>query len=55
MGALRYVNLTADLTPQCAALELACFPHANPEELISEADMRAYAQTFPEGFFPSVS
>jgi GNAT superfamily N-acetyltransferase len=51
MGELRYVNLTADLAPQCAELELACFEHADPTELISEADFRAYARTFPEGFF----
>lgn len=51
MGELRYVNLTPELVPQCAELELASFPHANPEELISEADFAAYAETFPEGFF----
>jgi GNAT superfamily N-acetyltransferase len=51
MSELRYVTLTEDLAPQCAELELACFPHADPQELISEADFRAYARTFPEGFF----
>jgi GNAT superfamily N-acetyltransferase len=51
MSELRYVNLTPDLAPQCAELELACFPHADPKELISETDFRAYARTFPEGFF----
>ena len=51
MGELRYVNLTEELAPQCAQLELLCFPHADPEELISEADFRAYAKVFPEGFF----
>jgi GNAT superfamily N-acetyltransferase len=48
---LRYVNLTADLAPQCAALELAAFPHADPADLLREDDIRAYADTFPEGFF----
>jgi GNAT superfamily N-acetyltransferase len=48
---LRYVNLTEDLAAQCAALELIAFPHADPEELLSEEDIRAYARTFPEGFF----
>jgi GNAT superfamily N-acetyltransferase len=48
---LKVVNLTADLAGQCAALELAAFPHANAEDLLSEADIRAYAETFPEGFF----
>ena len=51
MSELRYVTLTEHLAPQCAALELACFPHAEPEDLISEDDMRAYARVFPEGFF----
>jgi GNAT superfamily N-acetyltransferase len=51
MGELRYTNLTTALAPQCARLELLCFPHADPEELISEADFLAYAKTFPEGFF----
>jgi GNAT superfamily N-acetyltransferase len=48
---LRYVNLTAELAPQCAALESAAFPHADPVDLLSEEDIRAYAATFPEGFF----
>ncbi len=51
MSELRYVNLTEDLAPQCAVLELGCFPHADPAELISENDFRAYARVFPEGFF----
>ncbi|NNL84169.1 MAG: GNAT family N-acetyltransferase [Myxococcales bacterium] len=51
MGALRVVNLTRELAPQCAALELAAFPSTDPSVLISEADMRAYADTFPGGFF----
>jgi len=48
---LRYTNLVEDMAPQCAALELKAFPHADPEDLLSEADIRAYARTFPEGFF----
>jgi ribosomal protein S18 acetylase RimI-like enzyme len=48
---LNYVNLTMDMAEQCAALELAAFPHADPEELLSVDDIRAYAETFPEGFF----
>lgn len=51
MAELRRVPLTADLAPACAALERLCFPHADPAELLSEADVRAYARTFPEGFF----
>lgn len=48
---LRIVNLTADLAEQCAALELAAFPHANPEDLLTEEDIRVYSEVFPEGFF----
>lgn len=51
MHDLRYVNLTEDLAPQCAELELLAFPHAEPEDLLTEEDIRAYARTFPEGFF----
>jgi ribosomal protein S18 acetylase RimI-like enzyme len=51
MSELRYLNLTPELAPQCAALELRCFPHAEPDDLISAADFAAYARTFPEGFF----
>jgi GNAT superfamily N-acetyltransferase len=48
---LRFENLTAELAPQCAALELRAFPSAEPGELLSQADIEAYARTFPEGFF----
>ncbi|MEQ1566128.1 MAG: GNAT family N-acetyltransferase [Myxococcota bacterium] len=48
---LRMVNVTPELAPACGALELVCFPHATPSELIGEDDVRAYAHTFPEGFF----
>ena len=51
MGELRYENITEARAPQCRALELLCFPHANPDELIGEDDFRAYAKVFPEGFF----
>ena len=48
---LRIVNLTADLAAQCAALELAAFPHANPEDLLNMGDIEFYSHVFPEGFF----
>jgi GNAT superfamily N-acetyltransferase len=51
MSELRYVNLTEDLASRCAELELRSFPGAKPDHLISEADYRAYARTFPEGSF----
>lgn len=51
MSEITYRNLTADLAEECAALELAAFPHADPDELLSADDIRAYAETFPDGFF----
>ncbi len=48
---LRYMTLTLDLADQCADLERVAFPHADPAELLSQADIEAYAHTFPEGFF----
>lgn len=51
MSELRVAPISEALAPACAALELLCFPHADPAELISEADMRASARVFPEGFF----
>lgn len=51
MTALRYANLTPDLVPQCAKLELACFPHADPLDLLDEEDLLVYTTVFPEGFF----
>lgn len=51
MSDLLYTTLRPELAPQCAALERAAFPHADPKELLSEEDILAYAATFPEGFF----
>jgi GNAT superfamily N-acetyltransferase len=51
MGELRYVNLTNEFAPQCAELELLSFPDADPTGLINEEGFRAYASTFPDGFF----
>jgi len=45
------VNLEASMAPELERIELTCFPMANPDDLLSEADIRAYAETFPEGYF----
>lgn len=50
MSELRLVTLTKELAGQCAALELAAFPYADPSDLLSEADIVAYSEVFPEGF-----
>lgn len=43
------------MAEELEAIELACFPMANPEELLSAEDIRAYASTFPEGYFVALS
>ena len=51
MAELRYQNLSEEWAPACRKLELSVFEHANPDDLIGEDDFRAYARTFPQGFF----
>lgn len=48
---IRYVNLTAELAPACHRLELAAFPEADPDGLLSEEDIRLFADVFPAGYF----
>jgi len=45
------VNLDPAMAPELELIELTCFPMANPDDLLSEADIRAYAETFPKGYF----
>lgn len=51
MSELVFTNLTKEMAAQCAALELQAFPHADPNELLNQDDIEAYADIFPEGFF----
>lgn len=39
------------MAPELARIELACFPMANPDDLLGEDDILAYADVFPEGYF----
>lgn len=48
---VRLVNLEAAMAEQLERIELTCFPMANPDDLLSADDIRAYAETFPEGYF----
>lgn len=48
---VRIVNLEEGMADELEKIELACFPMANPEDLLSADDIRAYARTFPEGYF----
>ncbi len=50
-ASLRVVQVTEELAEQCGALETMCFPHANPDHLVTATDVRAYCKVFPEGFF----
>ncbi len=51
MSEVEIVNLDASMAEDLETIELASFPMANPEDLLSADDIRAYAETFPEGFF----
>ena len=55
MTGVEIINLEPEMAPALAAIELACFPMANPDDLFSEADIRAYATVFPEGYFVALS
>jgi GNAT superfamily N-acetyltransferase len=48
---LVFTNLTPEMAARCADLERRCFPHADPDELLSKEDLLAYAETFADGFF----
>jgi GNAT superfamily N-acetyltransferase len=45
------VNLQPDMAEELERIELACFPMANPDDLLSRDDIAAYAEVFPEGYF----
>ncbi len=45
------MNLSDRWVSQCASLELAAFPQADPDDLLNADDLAAYARTFPAGFF----
>ncbi|MFZ0014993.1 MAG: GNAT family N-acetyltransferase [Acidimicrobiia bacterium] len=48
---IEIVNLDVSMAPALEQIELMSFPLANPDDLLSAADIRAYAETFPEGYF----
>lgn len=51
MSEVGIVNLDASMAEDLERIELTCFPMANPDDLLSADDIRAYAEVFPEGFF----
>ena len=48
---LEIVNLDAAMAEDLERIELLSFPMANPDDLLSADDIRAYAEVFPEGYF----
>lgn len=54
MSGIEIVNLDADMADQLEKIELTCFPMANPADLLSADDIRAYAQMFPDGYFVAI-
>lgn len=51
LSEVEIVNLEEWMADELERIELACFPMANPADLLSADDIRAYARTFPEGYF----
>ncbi len=51
MAELRFATLAPEHAGRCADLERRAFPTADPTDLLDEADITAYAETFPDGFF----
>ena len=48
---IEIVNLDASMTDRLAEIERLSFPMANPDDLLDEDDIKAYAEVFPEGYF----
>ena len=54
MSAVEIVNLQPGMAEELERIELACFPMADPEDLLSKEDIEAYAEVFPEGYFVAI-
>lgn len=54
LSEIRVVNLDPAMAHELAQIELACFPRANPADLLGEEDILAYSRVFPEGYFVAV-
>ena len=48
---IEIVNLEASMADDLEEIEHLSFPMANRDDLLSADDIRAYAQTFPDGYF----
>ena len=48
---LEIVNLRPEMATDLAEIERLSFPKANPDELFGVADILAYCDVFPEGYF----
>jgi GNAT superfamily N-acetyltransferase len=54
LSEVRIVNLEEGMADELERIELTCFPMANPADLLSADDIRAYAKVFPDGYFVAV-
>jgi GNAT superfamily N-acetyltransferase len=54
VSAVEIVNLQPGMAEELERIELACFPMADPEDLLSKEDIEAYAEVFPEGYFVAI-
>ena len=54
MKEVTIVNLSPEMAEDLEQIELACFPMANPDDLLSKEDIVAYATVFPEGYFVAI-
>lgn len=52
---MNIVNLDATMADDLAAIERLAFPTANPDDLLSAEDIKAYANVFPEGYFVALA
>jgi GNAT superfamily N-acetyltransferase len=48
---IEMVNLDASMADELETIEHLSFPMANRDDLLSADDIRAYARTFPQGYF----
>jgi len=54
VSGVEIVNLQPGMAEELERIELACFPMADPEDLLSKEDIEAYAEVFPEGYFVAI-
>jgi GNAT superfamily N-acetyltransferase len=51
LSEVEIINLDVAWADELERIELVCFPTTDPADLLSASDIRAYAETLPEGYF----